>query len=80
MSKDIIFRSRNDSCPFVSYFQKGFFSLTFVLSQFVVTLCRTPYFLHDCISLLLPTCNICFSSVFLRECSFHHLLNYSNYL
>lgn len=36
-----------------SYSQKAFFSLTFVLSQFVVTLCRKPYFLK-CISLPLP--------------------------
>lgn len=65
--------------PFCFLLSKRFFSLTFVLSQFVVTLCRTLYFLK-CISLPLPTCNIRFSSVFLRECSFQHLLNYSNYL
>lgn len=53
MSKDIIFSSRNNSCPLVFLLSKTFFSLTFVLSQFVVTLCREPYFLK-CISLPLP--------------------------
>lgn len=53
MSKDIIFSPRNNSCPLVFLLSKRFFSLTFVLSQFVVTLCREPYFL-ECISLPLP--------------------------